>query len=141
MAGVSVGIAQHALDLATVHLRDRKPTERQLSLLGEAGSYVRAARSLVLDGMRAIDEQIFTDGAVPDDLTMARGDAPMAQEFTRVVIDRCGEILGSSVVYDSFPFERLIRDSTGVTAHASTWRSRWTSVGQALLVGAREMPL
>jgi alkylation response protein AidB-like acyl-CoA dehydrogenase len=136
MAGISVGIAQHALDLATSHLRDRKPTDRQLSLLGEAGSYVRAARSLVLDGMRAIDEEIFTDGAVPDDLTMARGDAPMAQEFTRVVIDRCGEILGSQVIYDSFPFERLVRDSTGVTAHASTWRSRWTSVGQALLVGA-----
>lgn len=137
MAGISVGIAQHALDLATYHLRGRKPTERQLSLLGEAGSYVRAARALVLDGMRAIDEQIFTEGAVPDDLTMARGDAPMAQEFTRVVIDRCGEILGSQVVYESFPFERLVRDSTGVTAHASTWRSRWQSVGQALVGAGR----
>ncbi|WP_306205456.1 acyl-CoA dehydrogenase family protein [Actinoplanes sp. RD1] len=133
MAGISVGIAQHAVDLATSHLRDRKPTDRQLTLLGEAGSYVRAARALVLDGMRAIDEQIFTAGAVPDDVTMARGDAPMAQEFTRVVLDRCGEILGAQVIYEKFPFERLVRDSTGVSAHASTWRSRWTSVGQALL--------
>jgi len=133
MAGISVGIAQHAVDLATGHLRDRKATERQLTLLGEAVSYVRAARSLVLDGMRAIDEQIFTEGTTPDELTMARGDAPMAQEFTRVVLDRCGEILGSQVVYESFPFERLVRDSTGVTAHASTWRSRWTSVGQTLV--------
>jgi hypothetical protein len=83
--------------------------------------------------MRAIDEQIFTDGVVPDELTMARGDAPMAQEFTRVVLDRCGEILGAQVVYDSFPFERLVRDSVGVTAHASTWRSRWTSVGRTMV--------
>ncbi|WP_166661037.1 hypothetical protein [Paractinoplanes brasiliensis] len=133
MAGISVGLAQHAVDLATSHLRDRKPSDRQLTLLGEAASYTRAARSLVLDGMRAIDEQIFTDGVVPDELTMARGDAPMAQEFTRVVLDRCGEILGAQVVYDSFPFERLVRDSVGVTAHASTWRSRWTSVGRTMV--------
>lgn len=138
MAGISVGIAQHALDLATAHLagmRGRTPTERQLNLLGEAAGYVRAARSLLMDGVRAIDEAIFTPGVVPDEVTMARGDAPLAQEFTRVVIDRCGEIIGSSAIYECYPFERLVRDSTGLTAHASTWRSRWTSVGQAM-VGA-----
>lgn len=139
MAGISVGVAQHAVDLATAFLGGgpRKPTERQLALLGEAGTYVRAARTLVLDGVRGIDEKIFTAGEAPDDVTMARGDAPLAQEFTRVVLDRCGEILGSQVIYESFPFERLVRDSTGITAHASTWRSRWLSVGQALVGAAR----
>ncbi|MFC8845315.1 MULTISPECIES: hypothetical protein [unclassified Micromonospora] len=139
MAGISVGVAQHAVDLATAQLGSgvRQPTERQLHLLGEASTYVRAARSLILDGVRGIDERIFTDGMAPDDLTMARGDAPLAQEFTRTVLDRCAEILGSQIIYDSFPFERLVRDGTGITAHASTWRSRWTLVGRALVEAAR----
>ncbi|GAB6896974.1 acyl-CoA dehydrogenase family protein [Kineosporia succinea] len=136
MAGISVGIAQHAVDIATAHLtgmRGRRPSERQLNLLGEASTYVRAARSLVIDGVSAIDQAIFTPGVVPDDSVMARGDAPLAQEFTRQVLDRVGEILGSAAIYERYPFEKLVRDATGLTAHASTWRSRWQSVGQALV--------
>ncbi|GLY31026.1 hypothetical protein [Kineosporia sp. NBRC 101731] len=139
MAGISVGIAQHAIDLATAYLaalasaKGRTPSERQISLLGEASSYVHAARSLVIDGVSAIDAAIFTPGVVPDDTVMARGDAPLAHDFTRRVVDHCGEIMGSQAIYERYPFEKLVRDTTGMGAHASTWRSRWLSVGQALV--------
>ncbi len=49
MAGISVGIAQHAVDLCTDYLatmKGRKPSERQLNLLGEAATYVKAARTM-----------------------------------------------------------------------------------------------
>jgi alkylation response protein AidB-like acyl-CoA dehydrogenase len=136
MAGISVGIAQHAVDQSTAYLaafKGRKPSERQLNLLGEAASYVKAARSMVIDGVSAIDEAIFTPGVVPDETVMARGDAPLAHEFTRIVIDRCAEIMGSQAIYERYPFEKLVRDTSGMSAHASTWRSRWQSVGSALV--------
>lgn len=134
---IAVGIGQHAVDLATDALRKRAATgpvdTRRLGLLGEAESYLRAARAVVYQGVARIDESIFTPGELPSDAIMARGDAPVAADIARRVVDLCAEILGSQVIYDALPFERLIRDLTGVTAHASTWRSRWVDVGTTLI--------
>ena len=139
MAGISVGIAQHALDIALADLRSRPaaraPGERSLGLLGEIDAYVRAARALVYECMARIDEAIFTPGVVPSAEVLARGDAPLANEFARVAVDRCADLVGSKVVYESQPLEQLIRDLTGVSAHASTWRSRWVDVGRTLVAG------
>lgn len=141
MAGIPIGIAAHALDLAVADVRGRTgaraPGERVLGLIGEADTYVRAARALVYDGLARIDEAIFADGVVPSPDVMARGDSPLATEFARHVVDICADVVGSKVVYDSGPFEQLIRDLAGVSAHASTWRSRWVDVG-ATIVGAAE---
>ncbi|WP_432563476.1 acyl-CoA dehydrogenase family protein [Kineococcus sp. SYSU DK003] len=134
MAGISVGIAQHAVDLTTEFTltRGREVGERRLALLGEAVTLVRAARALVLDGVRGIDEAIGAEG-VPSDAVMARGDSPLATEFARTVLDRCADVLGSSAVHESTGFEKLVRDLAGVSAHASTWRSRWVDVGRTHL--------
>lgn len=137
MAGIAVGVAQHALDLATEHLAaraaTRPATERQLGLLGEAASYVRAARYLVLDGVWRIDEEIFTPGRIPPERVMARGDAPLATEFARTVVDRCADVLGSSAIYTRSGFGKVARDLIGISAHGSTWRSRWIDVGRTVL--------
>lgn len=134
MAGIPVGIAQHAVDLTTEHAlaRGGEVGERRLALLGEAVTLVRAARSLVLDGVRGIDEAIQAEG-VPSDAVMARGDSPLASEFARTVLDRCADVLGSAAIHESTGFEKLVRDMAGVTAHASTWRSRWIDVGRTHL--------
>jgi alkylation response protein AidB-like acyl-CoA dehydrogenase len=137
MAGISVGVAQHALDLAVHDLRSRPPAraagERAFGLLGEIDAYVRAARALVYEGVARIDEAIFTPGAAPSAAVMARGDSPLATDLARQALDRCADLLGSKVVYDSHPFQQLARDLIGISAHASTWRSRWVDVGRTLV--------
>lgn len=137
MAGIAVGLAQHAVDIATESLRRRPEVgERQCAILGEAESLVRAARATVYAGVRRIDEAVFTDGELPTDEDMARGDAPVATEIARRVVDLCAELSGSRLVYDSFPMEKVIRDLVGLTAHASTWRARYVDVGRTCLAGS-----
>jgi alkylation response protein AidB-like acyl-CoA dehydrogenase len=135
-ASIAVGIAQHAVDLATAELARRSQSApvdtRRLGLLGEAESLVRAARSVVYSGVARIDEWIFTPGELPPASVMARGDAPVAADLARRIVDICAELMGSQVVY-SGPFEQLIRDLTAVSAHASTWRARWVDVGRTLV--------
>ncbi|GAA2245430.1 hypothetical protein N1031_15300 [Herbiconiux moechotypicola] len=137
-ASIAVGIAQHAVDLAAAELRKRAagpvPVDaRKLGLLGEAESLLRAARAVVYSGVARIDEAVFTPGVLPSASVMARGDAPVAADLARRIVDLCAELMGSQVIYLSGPFERLIRDLVGVTAHASTWRSRWVDVGRTLV--------
>jgi len=129
MAGIAVGLAQHAVNIARDTLRgSRKPSERQLGLLGESESLLRAAA-----GVRRIDEAIFADGVLPTPGVMARGDAPVATDFARKIIDYCAEIVGSRLIFESFAMERVVRDLVGLTAHASTWRSRWIDVGRTMI--------
>lgn len=138
MAGIAVGLSQHAVDLATAALAER-PTasDRQLGLLGEAESLLRAIRSAVYDGVRRIDDAIFTDGELPSPKVMARGDSSVATDLARRIVDLCAEVVGSRVVYESYPMERVARDLLGLCAHASTWRSRWVDVGRVLVEDAR----
>ncbi|WP_432504520.1 acyl-CoA dehydrogenase family protein [Kineococcus arenarius] len=138
MAGICIGIAQHAVDLTSEHLlararSGREPGERTLALLGEAATSVRAARALVLHGVREIDEAIFSPGQLPAESVMARGDAPLATELARTVLDRCADVLGSAAIHEATGFEKLTRDLVGVSAHASSWRSRWIDVARTHL--------
>jgi alkylation response protein AidB-like acyl-CoA dehydrogenase len=136
-AGIAVGIAQHAVDLALESLRAKAgpgPIDtRRLGLLGEAESYLRAARAVVYRGVQRIDESIFTPGELPSASIMARGDAPVAADLARRIVDLCAELMGSQAVYTSSGFGVLVRDLAAVAAHASTWRSRWVDVGRTLV--------
>jgi hypothetical protein len=67
---------------------------------------------------------------------MARGDSPLATQFARTVVDLAAELFGSRVIYEAQPLEQLVRDLVGVSAHASTWRSRWVDVGRMFLADA-----
>ncbi|MGA1837265.1 hypothetical protein VD659_10075 [Herbiconiux sp. 11R-BC] len=140
-ASIAVGIAQHAVDLATAELAQRSATApvdaRKLGLLGEAESYLRAARAVVYSGVERIDASVFTPGELPTPEIMARGDAPVAADLARRIVDLCAELLGARVIYEAAPFERLIRDLVGVCAHASTWRARWVDVGRTLVDDAK----
>jgi indole-3-acetate monooxygenase len=134
MAGIAIGLSQHAVNIATDSLRARPSVgERQLGLLGEAESLLRAVRAVVYEGVRRIDEAIFTEGMLPSPAVMARGDAPVATDLARRIVDLCAEIVGSRLVYESFPMEGVIRDLVALTAHASTWRSRWVDVGRTIV--------
>jgi alkylation response protein AidB-like acyl-CoA dehydrogenase len=134
MAGIAIGLSQHAVDLATDSLRARSAAgERQLGLLGEAESLLRAVRAVVYEGVRRIDDAIFTEGMLPSPAIMARGDAAVATDLARRIVDLCAEIVGSRLVYESFPMGGVIRDLVGLTAHASTWRSRWVDVGRTVV--------
>ena len=138
MAGIAIGLSQHAIDLAVAGLAARPSVgERQLALLGEAESLLRSARAGVYEGVRRIDEAIFTDGMLPTPGTMARGDAAVATDLARRIVDLCAELVGSRLIYEAFPMQRIIRDLVGLTAHASTWRSRWTDVGRTMIEEAR----
>ncbi len=134
MAGIAIGLSQHTVDLATESLRSRPQVgERQYALLGEAQSLLRAARAVVYAGVRRIDEILSNEGGIPSPQDMARGDAPVATELARRIVDLCAEIVGSRVVYNAYPMERIMRDLVGLSAHASTWRSRFIDVGRIYL--------
>jgi indole-3-acetate monooxygenase len=139
-ASIAVGIAQHAVDLAAAGMAAKSPSgvtdTRRLALLGEAESYLRAARAVVYAGVARIDAAIFTPGVLPDASTMARGDASVAADLARRIVDLCAELVGSAAIYESTGFDRLLRDLAGVCAHASTWRSRWVDVGRTVLEGS-----
>jgi len=131
MAGIAIGLSQHTVDLATEALRSRpRVGERQYALLGEAQSLLRAARAVVYAGVKRIDDVLFSEGGLPSPRDMARGDAPVATELARRIIDLCAEIVGSRVVYNAYPMESIMRDLVGLSAHASTWRSRYIDVGR-----------
>ena len=98
-----------------------------------ASSVLRAARAVVYAGVRRIDAVLFDEGGVPSALDMARGDAPVATDIARRIVDLCAELVGSRVVYSSYPMERVMRDLVGLCAHASTWRSRYIDVGRVYL--------
>lgn len=134
MAGIAIGLSQHAVDIARDALRAKPaPGERELALLGEAESLVRAIRAVVYEGVRRIDEAIFTPGELPGPSVMARGDAPIATDLARRAVDLCSELVGSRLIFQAFPMERIVRDLVGLAAHASTWRSRWIDVGRTVL--------
>lgn len=134
MAGIPVGIAQHAVDLATAAVRRKGSDDpRRLGLLGEAESLTRAARAVVYAGVARIDDVIYRDGELPTGSVMARGDSPAATQLARQVVDICAELQGSALIYERNPFEQLVRDLAGVTAHASTSRSLWVGVGRTLV--------
>ena len=131
MAGIAAGLSQHAIDIATDTLRARpQVSERQYALLGEAHSLLRAVRAVVYAGVQRIDEVLFAEGGVPSPHDMARGDAPVATELARRIVDLCMEIAGSRMVYSNYPMERVMRDLVGLSAHASTYRSRYADIGK-----------
>lgn len=131
MAGIAVGLSQHAVDLATDWLRGRSRVgERHFALLGEASSLLRAARAVVYAGVQRIDDIIFTEGGVPSPHDMARGDSPVATDLARRIVDLCSEVVGARVVYTAYPMESIMRDLVGLCAHASTWRSRYIDIGR-----------
>lgn len=137
MNGIPVGIAQHALDLAvervlTMQARGKQPGERVLGLLGEAESLVRAARSAVLDGVRRIDDVIFS-GGIPSDFDRIRGDGPFATQVAQQVVAMLADIVGSAFIYQKNPYERLARDLYPVSVHGTGRRSQWVLGGQAVL--------
>src|SRR5690606_17328798 len=109
MAGIAVGLSQHAVDVACNALRAKpSPGQRELALLGEAESLVRTIRAVVYAGVQRIDESIFTRGELPSPTVMARGDAPIATDLARRAIDLCSEIVGSRLILQSFPMERIV---------------------------------
>lgn len=131
MAGIAAGLSQHAIDIASDTLRGRpQVSERQYGLLGEAQSLLRAVRAVIYAGVRRIDEVLFDEGGVPTPREMARGDAPVATELARRIVDLCMEIAGSRMVYSAYPLERVMRDLVGLSAHASTYRARYVDIGK-----------
>ncbi len=138
MAGITVGLAQHAVQVAVDWAASRPEVgERALGLIGEAQSLLMAVRDTVYEGIRRIDEAVFTEGVLPSSRVLARGTAPVATDLTRQLVGICAELIGSRVIYESFPLERIMRDLVGVSAHASTSRARYVDVGRTMLADRR----
>ncbi len=137
MGGISIGIAQHAIDIVATELARRSgtraPGERALALLGEADSCVRGMRATIYAGIARLDDEIFTPGVAPSPRALARGDAPFATELARRVLDICVDLYGSKTIYDVNPLEQLVRDLVGLSVHLSTSRAMWARVGQLVL--------
>lgn len=137
MSGISVGIAQHALDIVAAEMARRggarAPGERAYGLLGEAESCVRAMRATVYAGLERLDADLFAPGVAPSPATLARGDAPFAAELARRVLDICADLYGSRTIYDVNPLEQLIRDLVGLSVHVSTSRSNWVGLGRLVV--------
>lgn len=137
MAGISIGIAQHAVDIVTDAMSKRSgmraPGERAFGLLGEAESCLRAMRGIIYSGLQRLDDEVFAPGVAPSPPSLSRGDAAFAAELARRVLEICADLYGSGTIYEVNPLEQLIRDLVGLSAHMSTSRSNWVGLGRLLV--------
>ncbi|MGD0230450.1 MAG: acyl-CoA dehydrogenase family protein [Syntrophorhabdales bacterium] len=117
----AVGIAQGALDFATEYAWNRVQFGQKLAeqqgiqfMLGEMATEVEAARGLVYNAARLLDETKVTDrdsmGAIAADRASAMAKVFSADAAMKVTTEAV-QILGSYGYTKDYPVERMMRDA------------------------------
>jgi alkylation response protein AidB-like acyl-CoA dehydrogenase len=126
LAGVPLGIAQHAADLATEAVRSKVGPGGAFAVdtatrhaLGEIIAEVDYAYAGVLDIARSTDALLFTEGAEITEVQIARMVAVQAAATNAMkrVVAMAVELVSARFLFDDHPMQRVIRDSYGATAH------------------------
>jgi alkylation response protein AidB-like acyl-CoA dehydrogenase len=126
LAGVPLGIAQHAADLAVEAVRAKVGPKGPFAVdtatryaLGEILTEVDYAYAGVIDVVRSMDELLFTEGAHISEAQIARMGAVQAAATTAMkrVVAMAVELVSARFLFDDHPMQRVIRDSYGATAH------------------------
>lgn len=129
MAGFPLGVGRRALDefRAIAHRKTKQPAGTTLAeeAVVEAGilrceSALRAARALVVEAVRCVEESVQVDGAAPP-LVRARLAAAVVHAMTtaKEVVETAFHSCGASSLYTSHPLQRCFRDIHAASAHVA----------------------
>jgi alkylation response protein AidB-like acyl-CoA dehydrogenase len=143
VAAVAIGIGQGALDdiceLATGG-KQRVLAPRRLAesavfqdALGQADTTLRGARALLhADAEAAWARASCGDSFAPLDRARLRATASQAASLATQVVDAAYTAGGGTVVYESSPLQRRLRDIHALTQHVSMGREVFALVGTLL---------
>jgi alkylation response protein AidB-like acyl-CoA dehydrogenase len=151
MAGVPLGIARRAIDIA-IAVADEKllvpemvmmrDTSRARLAIADAEAQYGAARAYVFD---ALDRfwAMQSAGEVPDrDVRVAVG-LSRAHSFrvARDITIAMGDLVGGGSVYRSHPIEPLVRDAVTLCQHIVAQTRMFEMLGELRLTGRSVLPL
>lgn len=128
LTGAGLGIAEGALDHFQEQLksrvmvfdgREQKQQPAAQMRLAESAAEIDAARMLILDAARRMDEGAAA-GTIPDEATRVRyrRNAAFAARLCARAVDRLFEASGGSGLRDQSPLQRAFRDVHAAGAHA-----------------------
>jgi alkylation response protein AidB-like acyl-CoA dehydrogenase len=142
LAGVPLGIAQHAADLAAEAVRAKVGPKGVGAIdtatkyaLGEIIAEVDYAYAGVIDVVSSMDELLFTPGASISEAQIARMgmvQAAATQAMKRVVA-LATELVSARFLFDDHPMQRVIRDSYGAVAHVGSRKLALGGLASAVL--------
>lgn len=139
LTGITLGIAQHVVDLTLRAYRSRPaPASPGDSIaartLGQAVMEVDMTIAAILEIARRSDEVIFAEGGLLSPVQESRLTAThaMAAESLRRVLDLCLDVYGSRYLFDEDPMQRVIRDAYGAMAHVGSKRLQLGLFGSQL---------
>lgn len=141
LTGICLGIAEHAVRLATDYLRVRyglphsRVDANMLQCLGEAAAEVEFAWAGVRAAADATDEVLFTPGRALSPVDAARMSTANIQAAIalRRVLNLTSEVAQSAYILDREPLQRVLRDGFSALAHAGTRRAGLQMFGKALV--------
>ncbi len=124
-----VGSAEAIIRFTADYLREKGTADHPYTQLrlGEAKIMLDAAEALWLRAIGYWQAQEITRAEV-----ISNEAKHMAMETVKYVLDKCGSVCGSTVLFERFPFERYLRDMAFHTLHDSLDRASQIT-GQALL--------
>jgi alkylation response protein AidB-like acyl-CoA dehydrogenase len=126
LAGVPLGIAQHAADLAAEAVRSKVGPGGAFAVdtatrfaLGQIIAEVDYVYAGVLDIARSTDALLFSEDATISEAQLARMVAAQAAATNAMkrVVAMAVELVSARFLFDDHPMQRVIRDSYGATAH------------------------
>ena len=151
MAGVPLGLARRAIDLATAIAHEKlllpemvlmRDTSRAHRAIAHAEAQLGAARAYVYDALDRCWAALVA-GDAPDLDTRVAVALSRAHAFqtARAVALAMADLVGASSVYRSHPVEPLVRDAITMSQHIAAQERMFEMVGQLRLTGQSTMPL
>jgi alkylation response protein AidB-like acyl-CoA dehydrogenase len=143
LAGVALGLAQHAVDLASASVARKaqaKGTAKavdtaSLQSLGEAIADVDACYAGVLEIARQGDRILFESGRGISAAQIARlmSAQALGVAMLKRVLPICVDLASAKFLFDGDPMQRVIRDSYGAFAHVGGRKMQLGGMAAALL--------
>jgi alkylation response protein AidB-like acyl-CoA dehydrogenase len=142
-AAVALGVSRRMLDDATKVAVDKTPGGSKRALrdnnvvqakIGRSEAVWRSARAYLYATARDVWNSIASHSALtPEQKIEIRLAATWAIHQSAEVVDTIYHMLGSTVIFQKFPFERRFRDMHTITQQLQGRQSLYENVGQVLL--------
>jgi alkylation response protein AidB-like acyl-CoA dehydrogenase len=143
IAAVAVGIATRAArEVVALAATSKKRLYAAASMadtplfqyrVGHAAMTLRAARAIVMEESSKVWRNAMAGNAlIPNDQIRVLGTAAWVAHTSASIVDACYTAGGGSVLYDSSPLQRCLRDIHTLTQHAAVGEERITHAGAIL---------
>lgn len=151
MAGVPLGLARRAVDLATAIADEKllfpemvlmRDTTRAHRAIAHAEAALGAARAYVHDALDRIWAALVAGDAPDLDVRVAVAlSRAHAFRTAREVAMAMADLVGASSVYRTHPIEPLVRDAITMSQHLMAQERMFEMIGQLRLTGQTAFPL